>query len=486
MNITDLLSAKARVQPDAPAIISPGASLSYYEFDRAVSWVAQGYRKKGVEPGDAVGIQLSNQLQKIIASMAFARLGAVQIPISKSDPLQVQIGLQKRLGLDVVVSDGGAFTNTEISTISGPPEDFADYKDIEPVVEESLGNNQTMYLIVATSGTTSPEPKLGLLSHEAAVNRSRLLSYDKPDNRFLSLVDFEFIGARQNYIRCINSGAAFILNELLTPDNLADAVLELNINYIACARVHADSLVQISTEGVCLFPQINALRVSSTIIPDVSRREYMEKLTPNLYVGFGISETGMVSLAGPESIRNTPGIVGSLTPGNSAKIVDDAGAPLPPGEIGELFIKSEGTITNYIDPAGSHSEDLRNNWFDTGDLAEFTDSNALIHHGRKDDLIIFDGINIYPAQIENVLYRHPAVVEAAAFSIPSVSRGEEPHAAVILNEDLPMFELMRHCRSWLCVRPPVHIERVSKLPKNAAGKVINSELRLLVASARKN
>ena len=139
-------------------------------------------------------------------------------------------------------------------------------------------------------------------------------------------------------------------------------------------------------------------------------------------------------------------------------------------------MKSAGMISGYVDEPAETTQAFRDGWFYAGDLAEFTPDGELIHHGRADDLMILDGINIYPGEIENVLLRHPAVAEAAAFPIRSVARGDIPIAAVITKSQASEDELLSHCRSWLGLHAPHGLMIVPKLPRNAVGKLLKNEL----------
>ncbi len=159
-----------------------------------------------------------------------------------------------------------------------------------------------------------------------------------------------------------------------------------------------------------------------------------------------------------------------------AQVVDDQDAVLPVGNAGQLRLRSAGIIDQYIDDPAETARSFRNSWFYPRDSAEFTPRGTLIHHGRADDLIIFDGINIHPTEIENVLLKHPAVVEAAALPVQTTARGNVPFAAVVLRSPASESDLLSHCNSWLGLRSPVGVRQVEKLPRNAIGKVLKRDL----------
>ncbi len=211
--------------------------------------------------------------------------------------------------------------------------------------------------------------------------------------------------------------------------------------------------------------------MSSTVVPEALRARIRERFTPNLYISYGTNETGTVTLAGPELVGAVPGIVGHLIPGMEAEIIDGAGNRLDPGEEGRLRVRSAGMVTGYLNDGEATARAFLDGCFDTGDLAVFTDGGALIHKGRADDMMIYDGINIYPGEIENALLNHLVVAEVAAFSLRSSELGDIPFAAVVIKSQASEEDLISHCRSWLGAHAPAGIMIVPKLPRNAVGKV---------------
>ena len=175
-------------------------------------------------------------------------------------------------------------------------------------------------------------------------------------------------------------------------------------------------------------------------------------------------------------MRKVPGVVGQLLPDAQVEVVDEDHNPLPFGDVGRLRLTSTSTIDGYLDNLRETAAFFRDDWFYPGDLGELTPDGALIHYGRADDLMILNGFNIYPAEIENALLQHPAVVEAAAFPVKHQVKGDIPAAAVVTNAQVSEDELYAHCRSWLGAKSPVGIMGVDKLPRNAAGKVLKAEL----------
>jgi acyl-coenzyme A synthetase/AMP-(fatty) acid ligase len=293
----------------------------------------------------------------------------------------------------------------------------------------------------------------------------------------LALPNLSFNGAKYQAFRCLAAGGCFAFYEHEgDPRLLVDFVSEHRINYFSCSPMQAVALINIAKENSILFPGLEAFRVSSTLVPEAIREQIQKRLTPNLYIGYGVGEVGIIAIARPDLVRDVPGVVGMLTPGMQAEVIDDDGNPLPPGHAGKVRLKSPGMVSSYVGEPDETARAFRDDWFYSGDFAEFTDDGALIHHGRADDVMIFDGINIYPAEIENTLLRHPAVSEAAAFPINSEAHGNIPVVAVVIKSQVLAEELYSHCRSWLAQHSPQGLVILPRLPRNAAGKVLKHEL----------
>jgi acyl-CoA synthetase (AMP-forming)/AMP-acid ligase II len=179
-----------------------------------------------------------------------------------------------------------------------------------------------------------------------------------------------------------------------------------------------------------------------------------------------------VALAGPDG-HDYRECVGRLRPGVSVDIIDQNGAPLPAGEIGEIRIKAPGVVRSYYANPEETALRLRDGWFYPGDLASMTEDGQLIIHGRRDDMMIMNSINIFPAEIERAMEAHPEVTAAVAFPIRSGTHGEIPAVAIELKAGsrLTEQELARYSRDKLGLRCPRRVIIVAQMPRNPLGKV---------------
>lgn len=486
MNITNLLSAKAREIPDAPAILTADATLSYGELDRAVSWTASAYRKAGLLPGDMVGIQMTDQARHLITSLALARLGAGQLSFDASEPPGPCRDLATRLKLTATIAERSTKILTGTPRIDPPGDGLADVKRLKEATFEAPDDDALPFLVQRSSGTTGV-PKIGVLSHAVGIMRSKAHAHalpDGPGSRFLSLSHVGFIGAKQRAFRSVTSGGCVAFHESSDVPSYIAFINAHHVNYISGVPNQAVELLKHARENDIMFPGLNAFRVGATIVPEVLRQDIQARLTPNLFVGYAINEAGIVTIAPPALVRAIPGVVGNAVPGMNIDIIGDDGQSLASNKIGRVRLKSSGLVSDYFEDPAETAQVFRDGWLYTGDLGEFTPDGALIHHGRADDVMIYDGINIYPTEIENTLLKHEAVADAAAFPVVTVANGGIPIAAIVTKSKISESELLAYCRSLLGTHSPYSLIFVSKLPRNAMGKILKNELVRLFHQAR--
>jgi len=483
MNITGTISARAAEIPDEPAFLMNAGTLSFLELDRVISAIAGGYKSAGLAPGQTAALHVTNQTQHLVASLALARLGAGQIAFDAADHSpHVQAELRRLLNVTAIVAAEDAAADAPgLLHLPPPPGDIKALKELEAVKFAASDDADLAFLYLNTSGTESGMPRIGLLTHALAHHHFRTLGPDLPvgpGSRSISLASINFTGAKKNIYRFLLTGGCFALMDEGQdgPEGLVEFANRHRISSIHGSLIHASALLQIAKPGEFLLPHVEALRIGATMIPDVVREKIRAAITPNLFISYGITEFGLITVAPPSQVREVPGVVGKLLAGIEAVVVGEDGAPLPAGQVGRLRLKSAGMSEGYIGRPEETARDFQDGRFLSSDLASFTEADELVHHGRADDLMIFDGINIFPAEIENVLLHHPAVTEAAAFPVPSTARGEIPAAAVVVSNNVEENELLAHCEQWLGQHKPHAVKIVSEFPHKTSGKVAKDVL----------
>jgi fatty-acyl-CoA synthase len=205
---------------------------------------------------------------------------------------------------------------------------------------------------------------------------------------------------------------------------------------------------------------------------------FMDTFGDVLFNFYGATETGFVTLANPQDLRAAPGTIGRPIPGNSIRLLGDDGSVLPVGEVGELFVKNDMMVAGYHNDASATAASQREGYFSVGDLARVDAAGRYFIEGRKRDMIISGGVNVYPAEVEGVLEEHPHVVEVAVVGVSDPEWGERVTAFVVLREPEALDELRRFAKERLAgPKQPRQYVVMTALPRNATGKVLKRDLR---------
>ncbi len=480
LNITGTLSRIATEFPDAPAILDLKSSISYRELEQAVIWTARSFASEGLAARDIVALDLPDQHQHLISSLALARIGVAQIAFCKADSPLLRKQFAKRLKIAAIVCDKDRCTDAAAPVIEPPFRDVCDLKALKAVPSDGAEDAAHPLLILRTSGTSTGIPKLGVLTHAAARPRIEAKGFMLPEGqacRYLSLGDLSLNSVKIRAFHCVLSGSCLVLHRgRLRPQAIVDLIAARRVNYLSCSPSQASSLLELGGRGQVLFPELKALRLGSAFVAQPLREKILRHLTPNLFIAYGMTEVGTVSIAPPAMVRNIAGVVGNLVPGICAEVVDEDGITSPPLHAGRLRLKGPGMLNGYVDTSEESRRVFHDGWFYSDDRVEFTQEGELIHHGRMDDMMIFDGINISPAEIENALLSHPAVSDAAVFAVGDDMNGDVPIAAVVTRSTVLAGKLLSYCQSQLGAHAPHTVFIIPGVPRNAAGKVLKREL----------
>ena len=223
-------------------------------------------------------------------------------------------------------------------------------------------------------------------------------------------------------------------------------------------------------------PALKQISVTGMAMPESLRSEVRCRFSRELLIFYASNEASYLTVADADAQERYPETVGAILPGVELEIVDDEDRRLPAGEAGHVRVRTPWMPAGYVNAPGPDSKTFRNGWIYPGDIAVLTAQGQLFVKGRADDMINFDGVKIMPSDIEEALLSHPAVVEAAAFPIPSERHHHLPAAAVILRHAVGGDELMAHCRRLQGMRAPQLVSVEQSFPRNAMGKVLRTEL----------
>jgi long-chain acyl-CoA synthetase len=495
-NFAEHLPAAAADAAERPAVRLDDITLTYAMFDAAAARAAGLLRARGIGPGDRVGIQLPNVPYFPIAYFGALRLGAVLVPMNP---------LLKAREVAYHLSDSGARVLLAWHGFAEAARGGAEEAGAECVVvapgdfDELLGKAAQVTdvaeradddgaVIIYTSGTTGT-PKGATLTHAnlaAAAEAGReLVHADERAVTVGALPLFHVFG--MNSIMNVSLLARGLLT--LVPRFEPGKVLELierdrattfgGVPTMYAALLHHPERAQFDTSSLDLCVSGGAA------LPVEVLRGFDEAFGCKVLEGYGLSETtGMGAFNVPDRERK-PGSIGLPVGGTEMKVVDDDDADLSQGEPGELVMRGPFVMKGYWNRDEATAEAMRGGWLHTGDVATVDEEGYFFIVDRKKDLIIRGGYNVYPREIEEALYEHPAVREAAVLGIPHEALGEEVGAAVVLKEGTSASaeELREFLRARVAAyKYPRFVWLVDELPKGPTGKVLKREIEVPAAA----
>jgi acyl-CoA synthetase (AMP-forming)/AMP-acid ligase II len=475
MNLIEPIHQHAKTLPNAPAIITPERNISWSELDNLIWSTALKLSEFGLEARDRVGISITHPLNHLVTALALTRMGVAHIAIPSSDSDQVRIELSKKLGLKTILSDLDKIViKTPKAILLNKLEFNFNISALQKNRLMSIEGNIT-WLILQSSGTTGI-PKFAELTHSSANNRfTRFLSLFKCDTNdiFFTASKPDFVVAKQRLIFSLVAGASVFVTSIRSIS--ADLVSFLNQYKITLACGTPSHLSQLIAIGVPI-PSLRAFEARSAFVNEKLRLDFKTKINSNLYIVYGTNEGEALALASPTLQQQVPNTVGLATTSIEIEIVNIRHTLQPAFETGDVRVRGPGLITEYLNNQEANARSFKDGWFYPGDLGYLTKEGALVLQGRKDDMMIFDGMNIYPAEIENVLASHPAVNEVAAFSLKHERFQDVPVAAVTLKELVPEKDLVDFCLMRLGIKHPRKIFILKEFPRNQIGKILKREL----------
>jgi long-chain acyl-CoA synthetase len=483
--------------PDERAIRDPAGAciaderqeLDNEGFSQTVSAVAALLADAGLRRGGVLAIMLPNRVELITSMFAAWRLGAAVTPVNPA-----LTGQEARYQIDdggasVVVADGASAAKLEGSehriipvedvTSPAPPR--------EPVpVRADPG---TPALLIYTSGTTG-RPKGVILDHANVGATAELIvtwfEMTEETRSLLVLPLFHVNGIMVSVVSPLLAGGSTFIAERFDAANFWAAVERARPTFFSAVPTIYALLVSRPGEQA----DTRSLRYvicGAAPMPRELISEFEQRFGVPVVEGYGLSECTVVCTANPVHGVRKAGSVGLPLPGVEVGVVDAAGQLLPAGQAGEVVVRGPNVMRGYLGRPGESAEVLRDGWLHTGDVGRFDDDGYLTLVDRVKDLIIRGGENIYPKEIEDVLYAHPAVLEAAVVGRPDAVFGEQPVAFVALRTGRSAVrdDLIEHClKSLARYKVPREILIEEALPKNAVGKIAKPVLRERLRAAR--
>jgi long-chain acyl-CoA synthetase len=486
MNLASNLTDTVSKHGSRTAIKLDDVELSYAGLDEGSARVAGLLRAKGVQAGDRVGIMLPNVPYFALAFYGVLRLGGVVVPMNvllKSREVRFYL---ENSGAKVVFAwhefaaaaePGAAEAGAECVLVK--PGEFEEMlASAEPVPEVADRSLEDTAVILYTSGTTGT-PKGAQLTH-GNLGRNcevthRMVSLTERDVVFGGLPLFHVFGLSCGLNTVVRAGACLTLLPRFEPGKALEMIDRDGVSVFEgvptmyTALLHQPSAqTSAATLRVCVS--------GGSALPVEVLRGFEERFDCKLLEGYGLSETTAASSFNHPDRERKPGSVGTPVEGVEMKIVDDKGIEVPQGEVGEIVIRGHNVMKAYWNRPEATAEAIdADGWFHSGDLGKVDEDGYYFIVDRKKDMIIRGGYNVYPREIEEVLYEHPAVREAAVIGIPHDELGEEVAAVVALKagEQLSAQDLQAYVKEQVAAyKYPRSIWFVDELPKNPTGKIL--------------
>ena len=527
----DILALTAVHRPAKVATHFLGAELTFLDLKRRSDALAASLAGLGIAKGDCVGIMLPNCPQYIIAAFAILRLGAVVVNInpsytarealsvtSDSTP-RVLIALDALMPMIAAIRDQTTIEQIIVTSLAeysaaaaAPPRidgtlPLADLiatrsaSDVDQVPIRSRPDAGQVQIgpddlaVLQYTGGTTGTPKGAMLSHgNIFANVVQTVAWTNPmytfsgDERYLVVIPYFHIYA---FSVCMMTGvwmgALQIIHPKYDPDQVLASIKQFRPTYFPAVPTVFVSLLSHPRVGEFGLEHVRHFNSGGAPCPVDVMEQFERRIGRPLTEGYGLSETSPVTHSTPQLARRKPGTIGVPFPDTDMKVVDvETGtSDMPLGEAGELCISGPQVMKGYWNKPEETAHVLRADttgriWFHTGDIAVVDEDGYTSIVQRKKDMIIVDGFNVYPSEVEAVLYSHPAVRLAAVIGVPDPYHGESVRACIALKVGAAATadEIITFCRTSLTeYKVPRSVEVRDTLPMSAVGKILYRVLR---------
>lgn len=506
-NVRTLLEQRASQHAETPFLFSEasGRVWSYAEFDQTVNRTANMLLSHGVGRGDVVSLLLPNSAEYIVAYFACWKIGALAGPVNsllKSKEIEWVVG-NSEAKLMLVGSALAQPTTESLPPASAGGNDLCrripfdnvsiadDFDDaLEPI---DLAPDDEA-IIIYTSGTTG-KPKGCLLTHGNLIANARQIAewmnFGENDRLLTIMPLFHMNAVSVTTMTALYAGGSTVVSPKFSASRFWDIIEKYEITSFGSVATMLSMLLSSQSSVVTdqresplseiPNPRSRSLRFAmcgSAPVPAEIMKKFEETFGVLVVEGYGLSESTCRSTFNPPSKDRRPGSCGKPI-GNEMRVVDENDNEVPDGELGEIVLRGPNIFKGYFKDPEATEKAFANGWFHTGDIG-YRDADGFFYIAdRKSDMIIRGGENIYPREIDDVLYTHPAVAHAAVIGVPDELYGEEVAAFIVLKngENVTADDLMAFCREHLAdYKCPKSVHFVDDIPKGPTGKLLKREL----------
>ncbi len=476
--------------PDEIGIIDERGSLTFGDVDRRTNALADALAGMGIREGDGVAVMCRNHRGFVEATVAVAKLGADLLYLNTAfagPQIAEVLGREKPRAVVYdeefasLVADGAGDALRIVA--------WCDSEQPGPTLDSLIEQGSTVArhapsrqgrAIILTSGTTGT-PKGAARGEGGALGAAVSLLSAVPLRRrwtcHVAAPLFHTWGWAHMQMGML-LGTTLVLRRRFEPEDCLAVTQRHACESLAVIPVMLQRIMELPKEirSAYSLDSVRVVAASGSALPGDLAQSWMDEFGDHLYNIYGSTEVAWATVASPADLRRAPGTAGRPPMGTVVRLYDDRGEPVPPGQPGRIFVGNSMLFEGYT---GGGSKDVIDGLMTTGDVGRFDDDGRLFIEGRDDEMIVSGGENVYPAEVEDCLVRHPQVVEAAAIGVSDAQFGQRLRAFVVVRDRdaVGEDELRDHVKRHLArYKVPRDIRFLDELPRNATGKILKREL----------
>ena len=452
--------------------------------------LAKELRTSGIGKGDRVMVMMPNSPAVVVAYQAITRASATIVPVLYTlHPKEIAYIAKNCQAAMILTSSSMQEQVNQIldemdeQTAVRMIDDFAIVTSLagNEDLDEGRLTDEDVAVILYTSGTTG-KPKGVMLTHKNmtmnAINSSKHANVERGVT--IGVLPLAHVFGLTISHACYVTGSSIAIFSRFIPRDIFAAIEKYNVKSFSVVPAMIFAMMASSDAEQFDLSSLESVSSGSAPLPVALLQAFEKKFGASVYEGYGLSEASPIVTAHKKGIPIKPGSVGIPIPGVKLKIVDNNGQEVPRGVIGEIILRGEHITPGYFKNEQASKQTIVEGWLHTGDVAQMDDEGYIYIVDRKKDLIIKNGFNIYPRDIEEVLSKHEAVIEAAVIGIPDERAGEEVLACVVKqpSHEITEEELLDFCADQMAKNKlPRRIVFLTELPRNGVGKILKSNLR---------
>ena len=484
MNVAQLLERAALYHADRAALVAGDRRWTYRELDADVSTLAGGFAGLGLKPGERLGLHLPNCPEFALVYYAAQKCGLVPLSLNvtyKADEIEYIVGDARPAAVITADPVAANLPSRDRMPTVGHLLNVNDLVSLRGTPRRALDLDREQTAAILYTSATTGRPKGVMLTHGNVVSNAYAtvhhLRMTSDDRGLCALPMFHCFGQNAIMNSLVTAGGTMVMHERFVPDAFVDAIAAHRITILYA--VPTMYILLLAMERPLDFSSVRLYFSAAAILPTDVERRWHERFGRWIQQGYGLTETSPFASYNHDVVFK-PGAVGTPIENVEMKIVDPEDREVADGERGEIVIKGPNVMKGYFGNDAATAEAVRDGWFHSGDIGYRDADGYFFIVDRVKDMINVSGFKVFPREVEEVLFRHAAVKEAAVVGIPDAVRGEAVKAYVVLSEGarVGVEELQALCRAAIAdYKVPGRIEFVPALPKNPTGKILKKDLR---------